>query len=173
MHVIIRSAQPHDAPAIADVINDGARAYEGVIAAGLLSSPYMPLARLQHDIDAGVDFAIAEVDGAIAGVMGVQRRDDVMLVRHAYIRASSQQLGIGSRLLSERLSTCDGPVLVGTWADAPWAIRFYARHGFALVPQEATQPLLARYWDIPAPQAHASVVLADRRWFAGTPVGTS
>lgn len=170
MDVRIRAAQLHDAPAIMDVINDGARTYEGAVAAGLLSTPHMQLRQLQRDIEAGVDFAIAEADGTIAGVMGVQRRDDVMLVRHAYVRQSSQHRGIGGRLLAERLATFDAPVLVGTWADAPWAIRFYARHGFALVPAEATQPLLARYWTIPAPQAHASVVLGDSRWFARTRV---
>ena len=121
----------------------------------------MDAAELEREIAAGVQFTACEVDGEVAGVMGIQPVRNVDLIRHAYVRPSSQGRGIG-RVLMERLrETTKRQVLVGTWAAATWAIRFYEANGFALVPEEAKALLLRTYWTIPERQVEASVVLAS------------
>jgi N-acetylglutamate synthase-like GNAT family acetyltransferase len=120
--------------------------------------------KLQREIDEGVVFWGYEEGGALAGVMGIQQVQDVTLIRHAYVRTSSQKRGIGAELLSHLREIAKGPVLIGTWADAVWAIRFYERHGFRIVDADAKDRLLKRYWTIPERQVETSVVLADACW---------
>jgi GNAT superfamily N-acetyltransferase len=146
------------------IINDGARAYKGIIPADCWSEPYMPKEKLRREIDDGVVFWACEDNGALAGVMGLQPVQDVTLVRHAYVRTDHQRLGVGTLLLDHLRETTTDPVLIGTWAAAAWAIRFYEKHGFRLVPPEQKHRLLKRYWTIPDRQMEASVVLADAKW---------
>jgi N-acetylglutamate synthase-like GNAT family acetyltransferase len=153
-----------DFEAIWEIINDGARAYKGVIPADCWTEPYMSREKLQHEIDEGVVFWGNEEDGALAGVMGIQPVQDVTLIRHAYVRTSTQKRGIGAQLLAHLRELANGPVLIGTWADAAWAIRFYERHGFQMVGAEAKNALLKRYWNIPERQMETSVVPADSAW---------
>ena len=98
-------------------------------------------------------------------MMGIQPVQDVTLIRHAYVRTARQKQGIGGRILSELREKTDRPVLIGTWAAAVWAIRFYERHGFRLVTLEEKDRLLRKYWSIPERQVETSVVLADQHWF--------
>ena len=119
---------------------------------------------LRHEIEAGVTFWGYEESEALAGVMGVQQVQDVTLIRHAYVRTGSQNRGIGGRLLSHLRKLAQGPVLIGTWADAIWAIRFYERHGFRVVRPEQKDRLLRRYWTVSERQVEVSVVLADPTW---------
>jgi GNAT superfamily N-acetyltransferase len=119
----------------------------------------MSAAELDGEITAGVAFSGYEIDGALAGVMGVQPVRDVVLIRHAYVAPAHQRAGIGAALLEHLVRGTDRPVLVGTWAAAEWAIRFYERHGFALVGPERTAQLLRAYWSIPERQIETSVVL--------------
>jgi GNAT superfamily N-acetyltransferase len=123
----------------------------------------MSAAELDREIAAGVAFSGYEIDGALAGVMGVQPVRDVLLVRHAYVAPARQREGIGAALLEHVTRATDRPVLVGTWAAAGWAIRFYERHGFALVGPERTADLLRAYWSIPERQIATSVVLEMAR----------
>jgi N-acetylglutamate synthase-like GNAT family acetyltransferase len=116
-------------------------------------------AELDGEIAAGVAFSGYEVDGALAGVMGVQPVRDVVLIRHAYVVPARQREGIGAALLEHLVRTTDRRVLVGTWAAAKWAIGFYRRNGFALVGPERTAELLRAYWSIPERQIETSVVL--------------
>jgi GNAT superfamily N-acetyltransferase len=116
---------------------------------------------LDREIDAGVRFCSYEVDGALTGIMGLQQLYDVDLLRHAYVRPSRQGQGVGSTLLEELRRRSEQPMLVGTWASALWAIRFYERHGFELVAPARGAELLRRHWSIPARQREASVVLAS------------
>jgi N-acetylglutamate synthase-like GNAT family acetyltransferase len=116
---------------------------------------------LRQEIDDGVVFWGCEEAGSLLGVMGLQKVQDVTLIRHAYVRTSSQKQGIGSRLLSFLLNKAERPVLIGTWADANWAIRFYRKHGFQVVDQQKKERLLRRYWTVPERQIEISVVLAD------------
>jgi GNAT superfamily N-acetyltransferase len=161
---MIRRCNDEDFDQIWTIVNDGARAYEGVIPADCWADPYMTQSKLRHEIDDGVSFWGYEVARELAGVMGIQAVQDVTLIRHAYVRTSRQQLGIGSQLLAHLQQMTPGPLLIGTWADASWAIRFYEKHGFQIVsPQQKTR-LLTRYWKISQRQEETSVVLADRKW---------
>jgi GNAT superfamily N-acetyltransferase len=119
----------------------------------------MSEAELDREIAAGVAFSGYESGGALAGVMGVQPVRDVVLIRHAYVVPARQREGIGAALLEHLVRTTDRRVLVGTWAAAEWAIRFYERNGFTLVGPERTAELLRAYWSIPERQIETSVVL--------------
>jgi GNAT superfamily N-acetyltransferase len=155
----IRPCVNADFDAMCAVINAAATAYAGVIPADRYDVPYMPDDELRDEIAAGVRFwGWYDPDG-LSGVMGIQDVDDVTLIRHAYVTPSRQGTGIGSRLLAHLMSLPRQPLLVGTWADATWAVHFYERHGFRLVTPEEKDRLLRRYWSIPARQVDTSVVL--------------
>jgi N-acetylglutamate synthase-like GNAT family acetyltransferase len=161
---MIRRCDDRDFETIWAIINDGAQAYQGVIPAGRWTQPYMSREKLQHEIDEGVVFWGYEEAGNLTGVMGIQPVQDVTLIRHAYVRTTSQKQGLGAKLLLHLLELADGPVLIGTWADAVWAIRFYQKHGFQVVSPQEKNRLLKKYWSIPEPQVETSVVLADATW---------
>jgi N-acetylglutamate synthase-like GNAT family acetyltransferase len=147
------------------IINEAARAYQGVIPADRLTDPYMSSDELRLEIDSGVEFWGFEENGYLVGVMGIQHVNDVTLIRHAYVRSVMQNKGIGGSLLSSLRRQTTHPLLVGTWSDAVWAIRFYQRHGFRQVAQEEKDRLLKKYWSVPDRQIETSVVLADEKWF--------
>jgi N-acetylglutamate synthase-like GNAT family acetyltransferase len=163
---MIRAATEDEIEIIADVINDGAGAYKGVIPADQWQEPYMPRGHLEAEIAAGVTFWVTEDDGEVVGVMGVQDVKDVTLIRHAYVRTAARRSGIGSALLAFLQDRTTRPLLIGTWADAVWAVDFYQKHGFRLIEGADKDALLDAYWTIPDRQRDTSVVLADRRWFA-------
>jgi GNAT superfamily N-acetyltransferase len=155
----VRPCADTDFDAMYAVINAAATAYAGVIPADRYHVPYMSAEELRGEITAGVRFwGWCDPEG-LSGVMGVQDVRDVTLIRHAYVMPDRQGVGIGSRLLTHLLSLPHRPLLVGTWADANWAICFYERHGFRLVTQREKDRLLRRYWSIPERQVDTSVVL--------------
>jgi GNAT superfamily N-acetyltransferase len=123
--------------------------------------PYMPADELDREIDAGVVFWGYEDDGELVGVMGIQDVGEVDLIRHAYVLPGRQRGGIGGALLERLAGSAERPMLVGTWAAAEWAIDFYRRHGFELLPAERSAELLKKYWSIPERQIETSVVLAS------------
>lgn len=161
---MIRPCNAADFDSIWTIINDGARAYAGVIPPDRWKEPYMTKAELQHEMDEGVAFWASEEDGFIACVMGIQELQDVTLIRHAYVRTSAQRGGIGGKLLSRLRELAKKPLLIGTWAAAKWAIGFYEKHGFIMVSREEKERLLRRYWNIPERQIETSVVLASPEW---------
>ena len=161
---MIRICTNQDFERIWAIINDGARTYKGIIPNDCWTEPYMSSSKLQHEIDEGVVFWGYEDAGTLAGVMGLQQVRDVTLIRHAYVRTSSQKRGIGALLVSHLRELAKGPVLIGTWADAVWAIRFYEKHGFQIVSPREKNQLLRKYWTIPDRQIETSVVLADSMW---------
>jgi GNAT superfamily N-acetyltransferase len=161
---MIRRCDGRDFEVIWAIINDGAQAYKGTIPGDRWTEPYMSREKLQKEIDESVVFWGYEQGGELAGVMGIQEVRDVTLVRHAYVRTSSQKRGIGGKLLSHLRELASRPILIGTWADAAWAIQFYERHGFQLVGGEEKDRLLKQYWTIPDRQIDTSVVLADAKW---------
>ena len=161
---MIRCCDERDFEQIWTIINDGARAYKGIIPADCWTEPYMSKDELRAEIQDGVTFWGYDENEALMGVMGIQQVEDVTLIRHAYVRTDSQKQGIGARLLSHLLTQARGPVLIGTWTNAVWAIRFYEKHGFRLVAPEQKERLLRRYWKISERQAETSVVLADPSW---------
>ena len=162
---MIRQCDNSEVELIYSIINDAAEAYKGVIPGDRWEEPYMSKDELQHEIDQGVVFWGYEQDGQLVGVMGIQHLQDVTLIRHAYVRTAKRNQGIGGKLLSSLRQQATRPLLVGTWADALWAIRFYEDHGFRLVSWEEKERLLRKYWSIPERQVETSVVLADQKWF--------
>jgi len=160
----IRESARADFAEMLGIINDAARAYRGVIPADRWHEPYMSAAELASEISAGVAFWVAEQEGRMLGVMGIQDKGDVALVRHAYVVTTTQRSGIGTKLLRHVESLIEKPILIGTWADASWAIDFYRRNGFSMVPGDDKDRLLMTYWSIPARQIETSVVLANSRW---------
>ncbi len=162
--VLIRKSLEADSAAMLAIVNAAAQAYRGVIPADRWREPYMPSDELEKEIADGVVFWVAEENGRLLAVMGIQDKGEVALVRHAYVTPSVQRKGVGTSLLRHVQGLTGKPVLIGTWADASWAIEFYRRNGFTVVPHTHKNSLLRRYWSIPARQAETSVVLADARW---------
>jgi N-acetylglutamate synthase-like GNAT family acetyltransferase len=162
---IIRQCRSDEFGLIGEIINDAARAYRGVIPEDRWHEPYMSPAELEEQVKQGVIFWGTEQDGKLIGVMGIQPVQDVTLIRHAYVRTSCRNRGIGSSLLRHLRTLTARPVLIGTWAAAVWAVAFYEKHGFRKVSPAEKDRLLKKYWSIPERQIETSVVLADERWF--------
>jgi N-acetylglutamate synthase-like GNAT family acetyltransferase len=163
---MIRKCEPSEFETIHKIINDASQVYRGIISNDLWNEPYMSCRELKEEIEDGVVFWGVEADGKLVGVMGIQDRGDVNLIRHAYVRTGAQQQGVGTKLLKHLESTGDKPILVGTWADASWAIAFYQKNGYRLVTEVEKNRLLRQYWSIPDRQVETSVVLADAKWVA-------
>ena len=161
---MIRKCTEDDLQTMYAIINDAAQAYKGVIPDDRWQDPYMPLDELKHEIEDGVVFRGIEEDGNLVGVMGVQDRGNVVLIRHAYVRTNRRNNGIGTQLLQHLEGITKKPILIGTWADATWAIRFYERNGYYLLSRSETERLLQQYWNIPERQVVTSVVLANPTW---------
>ena len=145
------------------IINDAAVAYRGVIPPDRWHEPYMPESELRAEIAAGVEFWGLDTDEGLIGLMGMQPVRDVDLIRHAYVRPDKQRHGVGAQLIEHLRRRSARRMLVGTWAAASWAISFYQRHGFELVPRADTAALFRTYWTIPQRQIETSVVLSNPR----------
>ena len=157
----IRLCRDDERDDVLAIINAAAEAYRGVIPADRWHEPYMPGDEFDRERGAGVAFWGYEDCGRLAGVMGLQDVREVNLIRHAYVAPAKQRAGVGGKLLAHLLAMSTKPMLVGTWAAATWAIRFYQRHGFALVSPQRKTALLKSYWTIPERQIETSVVLAN------------
>lgn len=157
----VRYCRDDELTTMVAIINAAAEAYRGVIPDDCWHEPYMPVGELRSEIAAGIMFWGYEVEDALVGVMGVQPVRDVTLIRHAYVLPAYQHRGIGGALLDHLRGLNAGRMLIGTWAAAEWAIRFYRRHGFDVVAAEQKNALLKRYWTVPDRQIETSVVLAS------------
>ncbi len=172
---MIRICTEEDFSDLYEVINDGAQAYRGVIPPDRWQEPYMTPETLRREISAGVVFYAYHqslsgeqrhaTSSRPIGVMGMQDKGEVALIRHAYVRTGAQRSGIGGKLLQHLVSSTQKPILIGTWAAAVWAIRFYQKHGFQLTPPAEKEQLLRRFWNVPDRQIETSVVL----WGNATP----
>jgi N-acetylglutamate synthase-like GNAT family acetyltransferase len=160
---MIRQCDYRNFETICEIINDAAQAYKGAIPPDCWKEPYMSNKELEREMDEGIVFWGYEEDGELVGVMGIQHIQDVTLIRHAYVRTVKRNQGIGGRLLLFLRKQTTRPILIGTWAGAVWAIRFYEKHGFRVVSPQEKDPLLRKYWSIPKRQIESSVVLADKR----------
>ena len=156
---MIRRCGRKDLGYILEIINDAADAYKGVIPEDTWHEPYMSEKDLELEIQDGVVFWGFEENGQLSGVMGIQDRDRVSLIRHAYTKTERRNSGIGSRLLKFLEETTEMPILVGTWADAVWAIAFYQKNGFKLTSEDEKDRLLREFWKISERQIETSVVL--------------
>ncbi len=161
---MITKCNENDFMIILEIINDSSVAYKGIIPEDRWKEPYMPEEELKIQISGGVEFWKFEENNEVLGVMGIQFKQDVTLIRHAYTRTIARQKGIGGKLLKHLTSITQTPVLIGTWADASWAIRFYKKNGFRQVNENEKNKLLKTYWSIPERQVETSVVLADEKW---------
>ena len=161
---MIRKLTNTDFQAILTVVNDAAIAYKGKIPADRWKEPYMPAQELKEEIQSGVQFYGYIENNILIAVMGIQPVNDVTLIRHAYTLTSHQRKGVGEKLLNHLLILAQTDrILVGTWETAPWAIKFYQKHGFKLLSREETNKLLKKYWNIPERQVETSVVLEHKR----------
>ncbi len=162
--MLIAKSKISDFDTIYEIINDAAVAYRGIIPADCWHEPYMSVADLQKQIDEGVEFWCYSEEDEIVGVMGIQDKSDVTLIRHAYVKTKARNKGIGSKLLQHLSELTKKSILIGTWADASWAIEFYKKHGYRLVSFDEKEQLLRKYWNISIRQIETSVVLANGNW---------
>jgi len=162
---MIRKCEKKDFDKILSIVNDAAQAYKNKIPKEGWKEPYMPKEELAHEMEDRVEFYCWEENGELLGVMGIQDKNDVCLVRHAYVRKKQQGKGIGGKLIEYLKTLSKLPMLVGTWRGAYWAVSFYEKHGFRLVGKKEKDFLLRKYWSIPESQVEASVVLANGIWF--------
>ncbi len=159
---MIRQCTESDFQSIFEIINESAMAYKGIIPDDRWHEPYMPEEEVRHEIEDGVVFWGFEKDGDLQGVMGIQDKGDVVLIRHAYVRSRFRKQGIGENLLLHLENLTEKPILIGTWKAASWAISFYEKNGYALVSKTEKNRLLNKYWSIPERQIETSVVLANK-----------
>jgi N-acetylglutamate synthase-like GNAT family acetyltransferase len=160
----ISTCEQEDFNTIYEIINEAAIVYRGVIPDDMWHEPYMTKDELKAQIDQGVQFWNYSEHREILGVMGIQFKGDVTLIRHAYVRTKKRNKGIGGKLLENLCAKSTTPVLIGTWADATWAVSFYQNHGFRLLSTDEKNNVLLKYWTIPVRQIETSVVLASSDW---------
>jgi N-acetylglutamate synthase-like GNAT family acetyltransferase len=161
---MISKSEPIDLDEIHTIINDAASAYRGIIPPDRWHEPYMASTELKEQVDSGIEFWVYKEEGEILGVMGIQHKGPVTLIRHAYVRTKVRQKGIDGKLLKHLCALTANPILIGTWADARWAVEFYQKHGFRLLSELEKNALLRKYWTIPVRQIETSVVLASPDW---------
>ena len=149
-----------DTSKILNIINDASIKYKGVIPDDCWKEPYMSEQELIDEFSDGVRVYGYNHNNELIGVIGTQEVKDVVLIRHSYTLSSFQGKGVGSKLLEYLLKkNLNSRLLVGTWKDATWAIRFYEKFGFILHAKEEKTLLLKKYWKIPSKQIENSVVL--------------
>jgi N-acetylglutamate synthase-like GNAT family acetyltransferase len=161
---MIRKSSTNDFKSIYDVINEAAQSYKGVIPDEYWKEPYMSKDELKNEIEEGVEFWVYEDKGKIYGVMGIQRKYDITLIRHAYVCPAKQNRGIGGKLLKHLQDLTTRPILIATWSGATHAIRFYKKYGFKIVSREEGVRLQRKFWSTPELKINSSVVFADKRW---------
>lgn len=159
---MIRECTDKDFKTIFEIINNAASVYQGIIPDDRWQEPYMSKEELRREIADGVVFWGMGTGEDLLGVMGIQDKGEVTLIRHAYVKRDAQRMGIGGTLLEYLESMTDKPILVGTWAAASWAIDFYMKKGYSLVSTIEKERLLRKYWSIPDRQVETSVVLAKQ-----------
>ena len=149
-----------DTSKILHIINDASLKYKGVIPDDCWSEPYMSEQELISEFNDGVRIYGYHHNSILIGVIGIQEVKDVILIRHAYTLSLYQGKGIGGALLEYLLKkNRSARLLVGTWKNASWAIKFYKKFDFILHTKEETTLLLKKYWNISIKQIENSVVL--------------
>jgi GNAT superfamily N-acetyltransferase len=149
-----------DTSNILHVINDASLRYKGIIPDDCWHEPYMSKQELIDEFSDGVCMYGYHHNNILIGVIGIQEVKDVILIRHAYTLTTFQGKGTGSALLEYLLKkNQNSRLLVGTWRNAKWAIRFYEKFGFILHAKDQSTLLLKKYWKLPSKQIENSVVL--------------
>ena len=157
---MITELSKNDSSKILYVVNDAAIKYKNNIPDDCWHEPYMPEEELLNEFENGVQMFGYIDNNELIGVIGIQEIKDVVLIRHAYTLTAHQGKGKGSTLLEHLLNkNQNSRLLVGTWLDAKWAIKFYEKFGFILHTKEDSASLLEKYWNIPPNQIANSIVL--------------
>ena len=157
---MINEYTKNDTSTILHIINDASLRYKGVIPDDCWCEPYMSQQELIDEFNGGIRMYGYHHNNTLIGVIGIQEIKDVILIRHAYTLTSYQNKGTGSALLEYLLKkNQNSRLLVGTWRNATWAIRFYEKFGFILHAKDQSTLLLKKYWKIPLKQIKNSVVL--------------
>lgn len=161
---MIRKCSENDFKTMFEIINNAAQKYKGIIPKDCWNEPYMTFKELRNEIENGITFWGLEYENQLIGVMGIQDKGDVVLIRHAYVWTQVQKMGTGTRLLHHLERMTNEPILIGTWASASWAISFYEKNRYTLVSEDVKNQLLRKYWSISERQIETSVVLASQKW---------
>jgi GNAT superfamily N-acetyltransferase len=161
---MILKCNADDFERIYEIINNAAQVYKGIIPAKYWKEPYMSRDELREELDNGIEMWGYEENGELVGVMGIQHRQNVTLIRHAYVCTARQNKDIGGKLLSHLRELTAEPILIATWSNAVWAVRFYEKHGFRLISREEGYRLQRKYWESPEVKINASVVLVNEKW---------
>ena len=157
---MIREYNKADTSKILHIINDASLRYKGIIPDDCWHEPYMSERELIDEFSNGVRMYGYHHNNKLIGVIGIQEVKDVILIRHAYTLTHHQSKGTGSALLEYLLKkNQNSRLLVGTWRNATWAIRFYKKFDFIIHAKEQSTLLLKKYWKIPTKQIKNSVVL--------------
>ena len=157
---MIKEYKQNNTSEILNIINNASLKYKGIIPNDCWKEPYMSEQELLIEFSGGVRMHGYHQNNKLIGIIGVQKVKDVILIRHAYTLSYYQNRGAGSALVEYLLKkNHDTRLLVGTWKDATWAIKFYQKFGFILHTKEETTLLLKKYWKIPTKQIENSVVL--------------
>ncbi len=157
---MIRKYTKIDSSKILHIINDAAKKYKGIIPDDCWHEPYMSEQELIDEFNDEVRMYGYHDNNKLIGVIGIQEVQDIILIRHAYTLTSYQSKGTGSAMLEYLLKKSQNSrLLVGTWKNATWAIRFYEKFGFIVHAKEQSTLLLKKYWKIPSKQIKNSVVL--------------
>ena len=157
---MINEYTKNDTSTILHIINDASLRYKGIIPDDCWNEPYMSEQELIDEFNDGVRMYGYHLNNKLIGVIGVQEVKDVVLIRHAYTLTSYQGKGTGSSLLEYLLKkNQNSRLLVGTWRNVTWAIRFYEKFGFILHTKDQSTLLLKKYWKISSNQIKNSVVL--------------
>ena len=157
---MIRKYTKIDSSKILHIINDAAKKYKGIIPDDCWHEPYMSEQELIDEFNDEVRMYGYHDNNKLVGVIGIQEVQDIILIRHAYTLTSYQNKGTGSAMLEYLLKKSQNSrLLVGTWKNATWAIRFYEKFGFILHAKEQSTLLLQKYWQITPKQMKNSIVL--------------
>ncbi len=157
---MIRKYTKIDSSKILHIINDAAKKYKGIIPDDCWHEPYMSEQELIDEFNDEVRMYGYHDNNKLIGVIGIQEVQDIILIRHAYTLTSYQNKGTGSAMLEYLLKKSQNSrLLVGTWKNATWAIRFYEKFGFVVHAKEQSTLLLKKYWKIQSKQIKNSVVL--------------
>ena len=97
------------------------------------------------------------VGGTLTGVGGLERLQDVALLRHGYVLPASQRAGLGARLMEhlEREARGVARMVVGTYRDNYKARRSLEKAGYR--PSPDPEKILRAYYSIPEARLRSSI----------------
>ena len=146
--VNIRTFQPDDSGPVCELFAAGLMAFaaehEAVVQAYIQESLADDLADIPgHYLqESGSHFWVAEIDGQVKGMVGVQRRSDAEgELRRMSVAADTRRMGIGWKLMETVEAFCREQgyrrIILSTVTQLQPAIAMYQRFGYRYVGEEA------------------------------------